>query len=99
MISNKLTNYNNFQIGILLRGRADLLDINAGLQLLAAPRRLTLIHADRVNNIEELAAWREGKDIRYNLYGENFRLEDTGILLPQTRKCCLKINLNRRKKC
>lgn len=94
MINNKLQQYNNFQIGILLHGQANLPDITARLQLLASPRRLTLIHADRVNDIDELAAWREGKDIRYNLYGENFPVRryrdiiaaDTKVLLEDKFK-------------
>ena len=94
MINNKLQNYENFQIGILLHGRVQLPHITASLQLLASPRRLTLVHTDRVTDLEELAAWRLDKDIRYNLYGENFPVrryrdiiaEDTKVLLEDKFK-------------
>ncbi|MBN8675411.1 MAG: sce7725 family protein [Chitinophagales bacterium] len=94
MINNKLQTYDNFQIGILLHGRVQLPQITASLQLLASPRGLTLVHIDRVNDLEELAVWGLDKDIRYNLYGENFPVRryrdiiaaDTKVLLEDKFK-------------
>lgn len=72
LINSTLSNYNNFQLGILITPSFSIEEINRVLNQIKPLLPLTLIHRHRLTEIEALAEWAVGKDIKYNLFNENF---------------------------
>jgi hypothetical protein len=72
MINQNLSNYNNFQIGIIINQFTNLDFITSQLSQIEPDRSLTLIHKERVNDIEALSQWVNNYNLKYNLYSENF---------------------------
>jgi hypothetical protein len=72
MINAKLAGYENFQFGILMNQFTNLGVITAQLESIHFKRPITLIHLDRVNDIDALAEWCAGYEIKYNLHNESF---------------------------
>lgn len=70
---NSLSNrYTNFQLGILITPSLNLEHVDSILDQIKFLGLITLIHRHRANDIEALTQWVEAKDIRYNLFNENF---------------------------
>jgi hypothetical protein len=69
MINAKLQGYNNFQTGILLHSNVNLALTTEQLEQLKFDSQLTLIHSDRVNDIDSLTVWCADHELKYNLYG------------------------------
>jgi hypothetical protein len=72
MINQNLSNYNNFKIGIIINQFTNLDFITSQLSQIEPNRPLTLIHKERVNDIEALSQWVNNYNLKYNLYSENF---------------------------
>ncbi|PZR39052.1 MAG: hypothetical protein DI538_07900 [Azospira oryzae] len=86
MVNNKLRDYTNFQFGLVLNQHTNLDAITELLRQFEFQRPLTLIHNARVSDSEALVGWCEGKQILYNLYGENFPVRRyRGIITPESK--------------
>jgi hypothetical protein len=98
LINNKLSDYGNYQIGVVINQSTDLDQIDFLLGEIQSPVPLTLIHTARPNNLETLLDWAEAKDVRYNLYTENIPTRRyRGVITPETR-VILEDNFNARPK-
>ncbi|HEY8688301.1 MAG TPA: sce7725 family protein [Chitinophagaceae bacterium] len=86
MINTKLNNYQNYQLGIIINQFTNLDFITTELAQINSIRPITLIHTNRLNDIEALAGWVVNYQIKYNLYGENFPVRRyRGIITPDTK--------------
>ena len=86
MINRKLTHYENYQLGIIINQFTNLDFITTELAQINSLRPITLIHTNRLNDIEALAEWVLNYNIKYNLYGENFPVRRyRGIITPETK--------------
>lgn len=73
MMNGKLRDYSNFQFGIIVNPHTNLDYIDSLLHDLNFQRPFSFVHDTRVNNIDALRDWCTGKDVKYNLVGENFQ--------------------------
>lgn len=73
MMNLKLRDYANFQFGIIINPHTNLDYVDSLLHDLNFKRPFSLVHDTRVNNIDALREWCDGKDVKYNLIGENFQ--------------------------
>jgi len=86
MINNQLPGYFNFQFGIIINQVTNIDYVDSLLHDLNFRRPYALMHAGRVNDIDALREWCAEKEIKYNLYGENFAVRRyRGIITPDTK--------------
>lgn len=86
MINTKLSDYDNFQFGINLNQFTNLDNITAQLEDIEFNRPLTLIHSNRVNDINALSEWCEDYEVKYNLHSENFPVRRyRGIITSESK--------------
>lgn len=72
MLNNHLAAYENFQFGVIINQFTDLDYVTGLIDAINYRRPITLVHTERVNDIDALREWCMDYDIRYNLHGENF---------------------------
>ncbi|MGI8583945.1 MAG: sce7725 family protein [Chitinophagaceae bacterium] len=86
MINDKLSDYENFQFGIIINQFTNLDFVTAQLENINFERPITLVHAGRVNDIDALSQWCTTYEIKFNLHGENFPVRRyRGIITADTK--------------
>lgn len=86
MINKSLSNYQNFQLGVIMNQFTNLDEVTDLIGKVEFKRDITLIHHGRINDIDALRTWCDDHTIKYNLHGENFPVRRyRGIIVPDTK--------------
>lgn len=94
LINTKLSNYTNFQIGILINQFTNLERIDNLLDEILTLKSLSIIHLVRPNDIESLLQWSANHEIKYNLYSENIPIRRYRGLVTADSKVILEDNFH-----
>ena len=98
VINRKLSNYANFQLGIIVSEFIDLSLIDQTLQAITSQKTLALIHVERPDNLDQLLEWAETSDIRYNLYYDTIPIRRYRGLITNETKIILADNFKSKQK-
>lgn len=86
MINKSLSNYHNFQLGVIMNQFTNLDEVTDLIGKVNFKRDITLIHHGRINDIDALRSWCDNHTINYNLHSENFPVRRyRGIIVPDTK--------------